>query len=70
MCGIRTWRRGGRSVCGGLICEMLEAGEGGVVMMRYYYQSLKGGGGGVGTRFELKVKDHGVMKTCRGDEMS
>lgn len=25
--------------------------------------------GGV-TRFELKVKDHGVMKTCRGDEMS
>ncbi len=37
MCGIRAWRRGGRSVCGGLICEMLEAGEGGVVVMRYYY---------------------------------
>lgn len=31
---------------------------------------FEGGGGGVGTRFELKVKDHGVMKTCRGDEMS
>lgn len=28
---------GGRSVCGGLICEILEAGEGRVVMMRYYY---------------------------------
>ncbi len=53
-------------MCGGLICEVLEAGEGGVVMMRYYYHSLKGGV----TRFELKVKDHGVMKTCRGDEMS
>ncbi len=44
MCGIRAWRRGGWSVCGGLICEMLEAGEGGVVVMRYYYHSLKGGG--------------------------
>jgi len=33
-------------VCGGLICEMLEAGEGRVVMMmRYYYQSLKRRGG-------------------------